>query len=91
MLEAWPGRRDVELVAEETATVTAENVSRTLPLLLERGIRDVTVVCVPLHVPRARYLFGGVYGRFGLDCQVRSAASPAHRLVRSPGRSGRSP
>ena len=75
MLGAWPGRRDVELLLEETATVTAENVSRTLPLLLERGIREATVVCAPLHAPRARYLFGGVYRRFGIRCEVDAAAS----------------
>jgi hypothetical protein len=62
-------------VAEETATVTAENVSRTLPLLVDRGIREVTVVCAPSHVPRARYLFGGVYRRFDISCDVRAAAS----------------
>ncbi len=38
MLEAWPGRRDVELVAEPTASITAENMARTLPLLTARGI-----------------------------------------------------
>ena len=68
MLEAWPGRRDVELVAERTATITAENMSRTLPLLLERGIREVTVVCGALHQLRVRYFFGGVYPSYGIRC-----------------------
>nr|MDQ3822922.1 YdcF family protein [Actinomycetota bacterium] len=73
MLEAWPGRRDVELVAERTATVTAENASRSLPLLLERGVREATVVCTPLHLGRVRYLFPALYARYGIRCRVRVA------------------
>ena len=73
MLAAWPGRRDVELVAEPTAAVTAENASRSLPLLLARGVREATVVCTPLHLGRVRYLFPALYGRFGVDCAVRVA------------------
>ena len=34
MLAAWPGRRDIELVVESTAETTAQNASRSLPLLL---------------------------------------------------------
>jgi hypothetical protein len=73
MLEAWPGRRDVELVAEPTAAITAENASRSLPLLLERDVREATVVCTPLHAPRVSYLFPGLYERFGVRCDVRVA------------------
>lgn len=73
MLEAWPGRRDVELVAEPTAMITAENASRTLPLLLERDVREATVVCSPLHRLRVHYFFDGLYGRFGIRCDVRVA------------------
>jgi uncharacterized SAM-binding protein YcdF (DUF218 family) len=73
MLAAWPGRRDVELIAEPTAAITAENASRSLPLLLERSVREATVVCSPLHAPRVRYLFRGLYGSFGVDCDVRVA------------------
>ena len=73
MLEAWPGRRDVELLVEPTAAITAENASRTLPLLLERGVREATVVCSPLHLARIRYLFPAVYARFGVSCDVRIA------------------
>ena len=75
MLEVWPGRRDVELVAEPTARITAQNASRTLPLLLDRGIREATVVCSALHRPRVRYLFCGLYAQFGSDCDVRVAWS----------------
>jgi hypothetical protein len=71
MLEAWPGRRDVELVAEGTARITAENMSRTLPLLLARGVREVTVVCGALHQLRVRYFFGGVYPSYGIRCRYR--------------------
>ncbi len=75
MLAAWPGRRDAELAVEPTARITAENASRSLPLLLERGVREATVVCGPLHVPRVRYLFGGLYPRFGVRCEIRVAWS----------------
>src|SRR2546421_2409733 len=50
MRDAWRGP-DVELVVEPTARITAENVSRTLPLLLERQIDRAVVVCAPVHVP----------------------------------------
>ena len=73
MLEEWPGRRDVELVVETTAATTAQNASRTLPLLLARGIRDATVVCAPLHARRVRYFFGPLYGNAGLRCEVHVA------------------
>ena len=74
MLEAWPGRRDVELLAEETAATTAENAARTLPLLLARGIRAATVVCTPLHRLRVAYFFRAIYGRHGIECRFHSAA-----------------
>jgi DUF218 domain len=71
MLEAWPGRRDVELVVEPTATITAENMARTLPFLTTRGITEVTLVCGVLHLARVRYFFGGVYPRHGIRCHYR--------------------
>ena len=73
MLEAWPGRRDVELVAEVTARITAENASRSLPLLLRRGVHEATVVCAPVHALRVQYFFAGLYPRFGVACEVRPA------------------
>jgi len=78
MAEAWRGRRDVELVVEPTARNTAENAARSLQLLLERGIDDATVVCAPQHVPRVRYLFGGLYERFGVRCRVQAAWRAPH-------------
>ena len=75
MRAAWRGRTDVELLVEPTAATTAQNASRTLPLLRERGVTEATVVCAPLHAPRVRYLFGGVYGRAGIRCRVRAARS----------------
>jgi uncharacterized SAM-binding protein YcdF (DUF218 family) len=73
MRAAWPGRTDVELLVEPTAAITAENASRSLPLLLERGVTEATIVCAPLHLPRVRYLFGGVYGRAGISTRFRAA------------------
>lgn len=72
MLAAWPGPADIELIAEETAATTAQNAARTLPLLLERGITEVTVVCARAHRLRAAYLFRGIYGRFGIECRFGS-------------------
>jgi len=74
MLAEWPGRRDVELVAEPTATRTSENAARALPLLRERGIDEAIVVCAPVHAARVRYFFGGLYPRFGIKCTVRAAS-----------------
>jgi DUF218 domain len=73
MLAAWPGRRDVELRAEETAATTAQNAARTLPLLLERGVGEATIVCTPLHRLRVAYFFRAIYGRFGIECRFSSA------------------
>ena len=68
MLAAWDGPGDVDLVVETSATITAENMSRSLPHVLERGVREVTVVCGTLHLARVRYHFGGVYPRHGIRC-----------------------
>ena len=72
MLAAWPGRRDVELLVERSARITAQNASRSLPLLRERGVREVTVVCSSLHAPRVRYFFCDLFRRFGIECDVRA-------------------
>jgi uncharacterized SAM-binding protein YcdF (DUF218 family) len=79
MRAAWRGA-DVELVVEPTAAVTAHNASRTLPLLLERGITRAVVVCTRLHSLRARYFFSRLYGPAGIDTSFRIApiaASPS--------------
>ena len=73
MRAAWRGRADVELLVEPTAATTTQNASRTLPLLRERGVTEATIVCAPLHLPRVRYLFGGVYRRAGIRCRVVAA------------------
>lgn len=83
MVDAWPGRTDVDLVAESTATITAENMARTLPHLLRRGVTEVTLVCGVLHLPRVRYFFGSTYRRHGIRCRylgVRSGFN-AHALA----------
>jgi hypothetical protein len=77
MLAAWDGPDDVDLVVEPSATITAENMSRSLPHFLERGVREVTVVCGTLHLGRVRYHFGGVYPRHGIRCRyVRTRQMP---------------
>jgi uncharacterized SAM-binding protein YcdF (DUF218 family) len=74
MLAAWPGRPDVELLAEESAATTAQNAARTLPLLLERGVERATIVSTPLHRLRVAYFFRAIYGRFGVECRFSSPA-----------------
>jgi uncharacterized SAM-binding protein YcdF (DUF218 family) len=69
---AWDGPA-VELVAEPTARTTAENASRSLALLLERGIGAAIVVCTPLHLARARLFFGRLYRANGLSVSFRVA------------------
>lgn len=73
MRDAWRGP-GVELVVEPTASVTAENAARTLPLLLERGIDRAIVVCAPLHVYRARFFFSRLYGAAGVATEFRTVA-----------------
>jgi len=67
---AWRGPH-VELVLEPTARTTAENASRTLPLLLERGVERAAVVCAPAHLLRARLFFGLLYRNHGVATQFR--------------------
>ena len=72
MRDSWRGPA-AELVVERTARSTAQNAARTLPLLLDRGVRRATVVCAPTHLVRTRLLFGRLYRRFGVDPSFRVA------------------
>jgi uncharacterized SAM-binding protein YcdF (DUF218 family) len=73
MRALWQGPPGVELLVEETASTTAQNAARTLPLLLERGIDGAVVICAPLHLLRARWIFRDVYGREGIALRFRPA------------------
>ena len=75
MRAVWRGP-DVELVLEPTARITAENASRTIPLLLERGIRRAIVVVAPLHVYRSRFFFRRLYQASGIETEFRIARAP---------------
>ena len=79
MRALWDGP-DVELVVEETATSTAENAACTLPLLLQRGVRDAIVVCAPAHFLRARWIFRRIYGSHDIAVRFRTA-----RVAPTPG------
>ena len=79
MRELWRGP-EAELVLEEAAATTAQNASRTVPLLRERGITQAVVVCAPMHLPRARWIFRRIYPRHGVA--VRFAAA---RIAPTPG------
>jgi uncharacterized SAM-binding protein YcdF (DUF218 family) len=93
MRGAWQGP-DVELVVEPTATLTAENAARTLPLLVERGVERAVVVCTPLHLYRTRFFFSRLYGSAGIQARFRvarvapSPAALAWELVAFPLRRG---
>ena len=79
MRDLWRGP-DVELVVEETASSTAENAARTLPLLHGHDVTAAIVVCAPLHLLRARLIFRNVFGRHGIDVRFRTA-----RVAPTPG------
>jgi len=68
----WHGPA-LELITEETASTTAENAARTLPLLLERGVNHAVVFCAPLHLFRARWIFRRIYGAHGVAVRFRLA------------------
>jgi uncharacterized SAM-binding protein YcdF (DUF218 family) len=72
MHAAWRGP-EAELVLEPTASVTAENATRTVPLLLERDVGRAVVVCAPLHLYRTRYFFTRLYGAYGIATEFRVA------------------
>jgi uncharacterized SAM-binding protein YcdF (DUF218 family) len=75
MRDAWRGP-DVELVVEPTARTTVENATRTLPLLLERGVSEAVVVCAPTHVVRVALFFGRIYGARSIDVHLHTARLP---------------
>jgi uncharacterized SAM-binding protein YcdF (DUF218 family) len=72
MRDLWRGP-DAELVVEATATTTAENAARTLPVLAERGVEEAIVVCAPAHALRAGWIFRRIYGVRGIRVTVRPA------------------
>lgn len=77
MLAAWRGACDAELLADDSALVTAQNASRSLALLLDRGIERATIVCARAHAPRVSFLFGDLYAAFGVHCRVHAVDLPA--------------
>jgi uncharacterized SAM-binding protein YcdF (DUF218 family) len=81
MRDAWDGPA-VDLVVEPTARSTAENAVRTLPLLRERAVGGVLVVCAPPHLIRTRLLFSTIYRGSGLDIAFRVARqAPTFRAI----------
>jgi uncharacterized SAM-binding protein YcdF (DUF218 family) len=62
----WRGP-EFELLVESTASTTAENASRTLPLVCERDIHRAVVACTPLHLYRARWFFRRLYSARGIE------------------------
>ena len=72
MRSLWRGPA-AELIVDETATTTAENAARTVPALVERGIREAIVVCAPAHALRAGWIFRRIYGPEGIRVRMRTA------------------
>lgn len=82
MRDAWAGA-PIEVVAEPTARDTVENATRSLPLLVERGVERVLVVCAASHALRVRLLLPRYFARHGLEARVRPfwRPFPLRRLV----------
>jgi len=79
MRSLWQGP-DVELLVDEKATSTVENAAHTLPLLIERDVREAVVVATPTHLPRASWIFRRIYGAQGIRVRTRAA-----RVLPTPG------
>lgn len=73
MHTAWAGP-EVDLVVEPTASITAENAARTLPLLVERGVDRAIVVCAPFHVCRTQFFFSRLFEPRGIQTSFHVAA-----------------
>jgi uncharacterized SAM-binding protein YcdF (DUF218 family) len=81
MRDIWRGP-EVELLIETTARTTVENASRTLPILVDRGVRTADVVCAPLHVLRAWLFFSRLYRLRGVEVRMHTArVRPSLRAV----------
>jgi uncharacterized SAM-binding protein YcdF (DUF218 family) len=74
MRDVWDGPAGVEVVVEPTAARTAENASRTLPLLAERRIGRALVVCTAFHRHRTRYFFSRLYAAAGIETEMHPVA-----------------
>jgi uncharacterized SAM-binding protein YcdF (DUF218 family) len=73
MRDLWRESSDLEFVLEETASTTAENAARTAPLLTQRHMTEAVVICTPLHLLRARWIFRRIYGDAGITVAFRLA------------------
>lgn len=71
MQKLWRGP-DVQLVLEPTASTTAENAARTLPLLLGHEIEHAVVICTPPHLYRARWFFRRLYAAHGIRTSFKA-------------------
>jgi uncharacterized SAM-binding protein YcdF (DUF218 family) len=71
MRALWRGP-EVQLLLEPTASTTAENAVRVLPLLLEHEIDHAVVVCTPLHVYRARWFFRRLSAAHGIQTSLEA-------------------
>jgi uncharacterized SAM-binding protein YcdF (DUF218 family) len=81
MRRLWHGLDGPELVLEETAQTTAQNASRTLPLLVERGVDRAVIVSAPLHRRRVRWFFEGLYEEHGIATEFHAAPMRATPLA----------
>jgi uncharacterized SAM-binding protein YcdF (DUF218 family) len=81
MAEEWRGPRDVPLLREPQAVNTAENAVRSLELVRAiDGASEVVLVCSIRHFPRVRFLFDGLYRRYGYATRYRYVVRPLPSL-----------
>jgi hypothetical protein len=70
MRDAWRGP-NVPVLAETEARDTAENATRSLPLLAAHGVDALEIVCAGSHAPRVRLLLDPYFARHGIRARVR--------------------
>lgn len=75
MRGAWAGP-PVEVLAETQARDTVENATLSLPLLVERGVDRLDVVCAASHAPRVALLLPRYFARHGIAVRVRPVWRP---------------
>ena len=88
MRAAWRGPA-VEVVAETEARDTVENATLSLPLLRDRGVDRLDVVCAASHAPRVRALLPAYFARHGIAATCARSGSRSRRSGAVVGGAGR--
>jgi uncharacterized SAM-binding protein YcdF (DUF218 family) len=67
------------ILIENTSLHTLENAQFSVPMLAERGVRNVILVAAPFHQLRAYLTFAKVYGERGIEVRNYAADTMAWR------------